>query len=60
MTEAIAEYRAAARLDPTDSWTYGELARACLIGLELDAALDASHVYRCGSTLPTISCVANR
>ncbi|WP_158814051.1 tetratricopeptide repeat protein [Methylocapsa sp. S129] len=39
--EAIAEYRAAAQLDPADSWTHGELARACLIGLELDAALDA-------------------
>jgi tetratricopeptide (TPR) repeat protein len=58
--DAIKQYRAAARLDPNDSWTQGEMARACLIGLDVDFAaeslkrsvrLDASgHIQR-GQTL---------
>jgi tetratricopeptide (TPR) repeat protein/mannosyltransferase OCH1-like enzyme len=39
--EAIGEYEAAARLDATDSWAYGELARARLINLDLEGAMEA-------------------
>jgi tetratricopeptide (TPR) repeat protein len=38
--EAVAEYGEAVRLDPTDSWAHGEMARASMIVLDLDAAVD--------------------
>lgn len=36
--DAIAAYREAVRLDPTDSWSHAEIARACMILLNLDEA----------------------
>jgi len=38
--EAITAYREAVRLDPDDSWAHGEMARAAMILLDLDAARD--------------------
>ena len=42
--EALADYREAIRLDPTDSWAHGEMARASMIVLDLDAAVDLLRV----------------
>lgn len=36
--EAVASYREALDLDPEDGWGHGEMARACLLSLDLDAA----------------------
>jgi tetratricopeptide (TPR) repeat protein len=38
--EAVAEYGEAIRLDPSDSWAHAEMARASMIVLDLDAAVD--------------------